>query len=107
MNISASVQTIIFSTFFLLASPTAFAQTVLPDTAFDRMVIRDITFAIVGENTPVTGIKIDVSKPEGTISGMFPLRKGTSATILGFELKGGVTDKNFSFLKGLNNANSA
>src|SRR5687768_14590427 len=109
MNSSIRLQTISLITVILLGASKAFSQLPdpLPDSAFDRMVIRDITLAIVGENTPVTGVKIDVSKPEGTISGMFPLRKGTSQWILGFELKGGVTDKNFSFLKGFDNANSA
>ncbi len=85
----------------------------LPGKAFDRMIIQDITYAVAGENTPVSGVKIDLSKPEGTISGMFPIKESNKTPfvkwfdIIGFELKGGVTDKNFSFLKGFNSANSA
>lgn len=94
--------------FFLLITTAGYAQNPLPDTAFRKMIIDDITYAIVGENTPVTGIKVDISKPEGTISGMFlTKKKWVPWDIFGFELKGGVTDKNFSFIKGVNSANSA
>ena len=81
----------------------------LPPDAFSRMIVQDITYAIVGENMPVSGIKVDVSKPEGTISAMFPTKKKWIPwDILGFELKGGVTDRNFNFFKGgFSNGNSA
>ncbi len=81
----------------------------LDPKAFNRMIVQDITYAIVGENTPVSGLKVDVSKPEGTISGMFPTdKKWIPWDIFGFELKGGVTDRNFSFFKGgFSSGNSA
>ncbi|BAV07021.1 hypothetical protein SAMN05421788_102348 [Filimonas lacunae] len=74
----------------------------LPSAAFTRMIVQDITYAVVGESTPVSGVKVDVSKPEGTISGMFPTKDKwwNPFDIIGFELKGGVTDRNFSFFKG-------
>lgn len=81
----------------------------LDPKAFNRMIVQDITYAIVGETTPVSGLKIDVSKPEGTISGMFPThKKWIPWDVFGFELKGGVTDRNFSFFKGgFSSGNSA
>ncbi|MES2827379.1 MAG: hypothetical protein V4687_04470 [Bacteroidota bacterium] len=82
---------------------------VLPPEAFNRMIVQDITHAITGESTPVTGIKVDVSKPEATISGMFPLKskRWFAPDIISFDLKGGVTDKTFSFFKGSGSAGSA
>jgi hypothetical protein len=75
---------------------------------FNRMITKEITYAITGENTPVSGVKIDISKPEGTISGMYPTNKNYLPwDILSFELKGGVTDKNFNILKGAGSAGSA
>lgn len=95
---------------FLLFTTTSYAQDekLIPDSVFSKMIIDDITYAITGENTPVSGFKIDVSKPEGTVSAMFPTKNPKVLwDIFSFELKGGVTDKNFSFLKGVNSANSA
>lgn len=79
---------------------------ILDDEVFDRMIIQDINHAITGENAPVTGVKIDVSKPEGTVSGTFPLNEEGSL-LFGFDLKGGVTDKSFTFLKGYSKLNTA
>lgn len=79
---------------------------ILPDEAFDRMIIQDITYAIFGETNPVSGVKADVSKPEATISGVFSLKKGGSI-LLGMDFKGGITDKNFSIFKGTNTFNTA
>jgi hypothetical protein len=89
--------------------PVVKAQNILDQKAFNRMITQDITYAITGESTPVTGIKVDISKPEGTISAMFPLKwKGHLAPdIFSFEFKGGVTDKSFSLLKGSGSAASA
>lgn len=99
---------IYLSVLFLGIAIAAQGQVILEPEAFNRMIIQDITHAIVGENTPVTGIKIDFSKPEGTISGMFPVKsKKIPWDIFSFELKGGASDKNFSLLKGIENANSA
>ncbi|MCX2483525.1 hypothetical protein [Pedobacter sp. MR2016-24] len=46
----------------LMATITVTAQTKkpLPDSAFNRMIVQDITYAIAGENTPVTGLKVDI-----------------------------------------------
>lgn len=76
----------------------------LPTKAFDKMIIEDITYAIFGESTPVSGIKVDVSKPEATISGVFQPKKKPSL-LFGFDFKGGITDKNFVILKGDNIGN--
>lgn len=101
--------------FVLLGTLSAHAQSTadpkqdLFSQSFSRMIVQDITYAIVGENAPVSGVKIDVSKPEGTISAMFPNKAPKwyfPFEIFGFELKGGVADKNFSFFKGTN-ANAA
>ncbi|WP_332736852.1 hypothetical protein [Flavihumibacter sp.] len=73
---------------------------------FDRMIIQDITYAIAGENVPVSGLKIDVTKPEGTISGFFQLKKKW-VDIISFDIKGGVTDRNFSIIKGYKNFNTS
>lgn len=84
------------------------AQNLIDPKAFNRMIIQDITHAIAGESTPVTGVKVDISKPEGTISGMFPIKnKKVPFDIFSFELKGGVADKSFSLLKGDGYPNSA
>lgn len=103
-----------FAGLVALASAPAFAQTtndsppsqVLDDGVFDRMIIQHISYAITGENTPVTGIKVDLSKPEATISGVFPLVED-GWLLFGFDLKGGVTDKSFSILKGYSQLNTA
>ncbi|RYD59165.1 MAG: hypothetical protein EOP56_02740 [Sphingobacteriales bacterium] len=79
----------------------------LPKDIFNRMIVNDITYAIVGEHTPVSGIKVDVSKPEATISGVFRPKKDKAISLIGFEFKGGVTDRNFSFLKGNGEFNTA
>ncbi|MEO7215190.1 hypothetical protein [Mucilaginibacter sp.] len=99
-----------FTVGFILLTAPGFAQKsqLIPDSIFTKMIVDDITYAITGENTPVSGFKIDVSKPEGTISAVFPTKNSKVPwDIFSFELKGGVTDKNFSFLKGLNSASSA
>ena len=94
----------------LLISSKGYAQEsnpeLLSDECFDKMIIEDITYAIFGENNPVTGIKLDISKPEATISGTFSIKKAPWI-LLGFDMKGGITDKNFSIFKGLNNFNTA
>lgn len=78
----------------------------LPPESFDTMIIQDITYTIFGESSPVSGIKIDVTKPEATISGVFQ-SKNKPSVLIGFDFKGGVTDKNFSIFKGQNSFNSA
>lgn len=78
----------------------------LPHKAFDKMIIQDITYTIFGESSPVSGIKIDISKPEATISGVF-LPKNLKTLLIGLEFKGGITDKSFSIFKGLNDFNTA
>lgn len=99
---------------FMLLTISVFSQTVkkyeginpLPDSVFDEMIVRDITYAITGEATPVSGVKVDVTKPEGSISGSFKPKYGFFGSLMTLELKGGVTDKNFNFLKGFKNVNS-
>lgn len=81
------------------------SKNLLSDEAFDKMIIQDITYAIFGENNPVSGIKLDISKPEATISGVFKIKK--PMILLGFDFKGGITDKNFSIFKGVSNFNTA
>jgi hypothetical protein len=79
----------------------------LPDEAFNKMIVQDITYAIVGESTPVSGLKVDISKPEATISGVFaPKRSKIPWDLFSFEFKGGVTDRNFSIFKGFNSFNT-
>ena len=78
----------------------------LPGKAFDKMIIQDITYAIFGESSPVSGIKVDISKPEATISGIFQ-SKNHKDILIGLEFKGGITDKSFSIFKGLNDFNTA
>lgn len=78
----------------------------LPPATFDKMIIQDITYAIFGESSPVSGIKIDITKPEATISGVFQSKKKPSV-LVGFDFKGGITDKNFSIFKGQNSFNTA
>jgi hypothetical protein len=84
------------------------AQKIIESQAFDKMIRNDIAYAISGGSTPITGIKLDISKPEGTLSGMFPIKdKKLLFDLVSFEFKGGVTDKSFSLLKGNFVANSA
>jgi hypothetical protein len=78
----------------------------LPSTAFDKMITQDITYTIFGESSPVSGIKLDISKPEATISGVFQSKK-RPWILTGFEFKGGITDKSFSIFKGQNSFNTA
>jgi len=78
----------------------------LPQDTFDKMIIQDITYAIFGESSPVSGIKVDITKPEATISGVFQSKKNPSL-LIGFDFKGGITDKNFSIFKGQNTFNTA
>jgi hypothetical protein len=90
----------------ILSVTTCFAQTqadsnVIPAPAFNRMIVQDITYTIVGENTPTSGLKIDVSKPEATASGTFvPKKDWIPWDFFGVEFKGGVSDRNFNFFKG-------
>lgn len=79
---------------------------VLEPKAFDKMIVRDITYAIVGEQTPTSGVKLDISKPEATVSGVFE-RKDKLVALIGFDFKGGITDRNFSIFKGFNSFNTA
>jgi len=101
---------VIFIVVMMMSCNFLFAQNKikypLSDTAFDYMIIEDITYTIFGENTPVSGVKVDVTKPEATISGFINFEKKTSI-LLGFNFKGGITDKNFSIYKGLNSFNTA
>lgn len=77
----------------------------LPNEAFNKMVIQDITYAILGESSPVSGVKIDITKPEGSISGIIRPRKD-GAVFINLELKGGVSNSRFSIFKGQNNFNT-
>lgn len=80
----------------------------LPPNAFNKMIVQDITYAIIGENTPVSGIKVDISKPEATISGVFkPKKDKTPWDLFSFEFKGGATDRSFNLFKGFNSFNTA
>lgn len=79
---------------------------ILTDECFDKMIVQDITYAIFGESSPVTGIKIDISKPEATISGFFQPKRNSS-WLLGFDFTGGLTNKNFSLFKGKKTLNSS
>lgn len=90
----------------LLFSNAAKAQELISDKAFDKLVIQDVTYTIFGESTPVAGIKVDISKPEASLSGIIPLNKDKSL-LLGLDFKGGITDKNFSIFKGHNSFNTA
>lgn len=84
----------------------SYSPVLLPPEAFDKMIIQDITYAIFGESSPVSGIKLDISKPEATISGVFQ-SKNSPWILTGLEFKGGITDKSFNIFKGLNNFNTA
>src|SRR5690606_27608630 len=55
---------------------------------------------------PVSGIKVDLAKPEATVSATFPSKKNPGI-LIGFDLKAGVTDKTFSIFKGLSDFNTA
>ncbi|KFC20069.1 hypothetical protein [Chryseobacterium sp. FH1] len=81
-------------------------DSLVSNKAFDKLIIQDITYSIFGESSPVNGIKIDISKPDASITGIFPLNEDKSF-LLGLEFKGGITDKNFSILKGYNSFNTA
>jgi hypothetical protein len=78
----------------------------LPAVAFDKMIVQDITYAIVGENTPTSGLKVDVTKPEATISGTF-MPKSAFFDIFSFDFKAGASDRNISLFKGFDNFNTA
>lgn len=105
---------ITLSTIFLLINNIAFSQDevdgsedLISQSSFKQMVVQDITYAIIGESTPVSGIKVDISKPEATITGLFRLENEPSV-ILGLEVKGGVIDNNFNvFNKGISSFNTA
>lgn len=71
----------------------------LSDTAFSKMVQNDITYAILGDNSPTSGIKFDLSELSGTINGTFPIKRNPSY-LFDFSIKAGGTDQNFSILKG-------
>jgi hypothetical protein len=99
----------VFTLALVALSFMAFGQNkkrVLEPQAFDKMIVRDITYAIVGEQTPTSGVKLDISKPEATVSGVFE-RKDKLVALIGFDFKGGITDRNFSIFKGFNSFNTA
>lgn len=77
----------------------------LPSEAFDKMIIQDITYTIFGESSLASGIKVDISKPEATISGVFQSKR-KPRILIGLEFKGGISDKSFSILKGQNTFNT-
>jgi hypothetical protein len=72
----------------------------LSEGVFDKMVVQDITYAIIGEATPVSGIKVDVSKPEAMISGAFTPKW---IDVISFDFKVGSVDKNATIFKGFGN----
>lgn len=94
---------------------TSYSQTVetfknvdpISDSLFNKIILQDISYAITGEAIPISGLKIDISKPEGVISGAFPIKNFGILKNISFDIKGGVTDKNFNFLKGFKNVSSA
>ena len=98
---------------FNLVSSIGFSQQkveitkdLLPNKAFDRMIIKDITYAIFGEYTPITGIKVDIAKPEATIAGFFN-PKYKKSILVGYNVKGGATQGSLSFFGGSGEANNA
>lgn len=82
------------------------AQDLISPKAFDKLIIQDITYTIFGDSNPIPGIKVDISKPEASINGILPLNTEKSI-LLGFDFKGGITDKNFSIFKGYTSFNTA
>jgi hypothetical protein len=103
----------------LLLATSGFAQTnpkpakcktkqPLPSDAFDKMIVQDITYAIIGESTPTSGVKVDVVKPEITISGAF-VPKSTAKymyDVFSFDFKAGTVDRNVGLLKGFSSFNA-
>lgn len=45
---------------------------ILEQEAFDRMINQHITYAITGERVPTSGVKVDLTKATGTLSGFIP-----------------------------------
>ena len=63
----------------------------LSDYAFDKYIKNNFNFAILGENVPTTGIKVETAKPSVTLSGILPV--GRSKTkIFNLELTAGAKE---------------
>lgn len=65
--------------------------------SFNRMVLNDVSYTIFGENTPVSGAELDISKLEGKINFTFPSQ---SSLMWSASLKAGGTDNNFKVFTG-------
>ena len=86
----------------------------LENYLFNKMVVRDITFAIVGEATPTSGVKVDVSKPEAIISllnvppdKIWKIPSGLIPDLVTFDFKGGIVAQNFNIFRGGGNFGTA
>ncbi|TPG58008.1 hypothetical protein [Hymenobacter nivis] len=88
------------------ATPKVKTKPPLPPKEFDAMIIQDITYTIAGESTPTSGLKIDVTKPEATVSGAFPTPNLAWADFISFDLKAGATNGNINLLKGYTSVNT-
>lgn len=62
---------------------------IVEEVAFDKMVSRHITYAITGEQNPTSGIKVDLTKATGTLTGFIINDKGFDLLI---DLGLGVTE---------------
>jgi hypothetical protein len=45
------------------------SEDIIDDVAFDKMITRHITYAITGEQNPAAGVKVDLTKATGTLTG--------------------------------------
>ncbi|MBT1696709.1 hypothetical protein KK083_07480 [Fulvivirgaceae bacterium PWU4] len=54
---------------------------IVEEVAFDKMISRYITYAITGEQNPTAGIKVDLAKATGTLTGYIINEKGFDVLI--------------------------
>lgn len=68
------------------------AQQLISSEAFNRLVKRDITYAILGDNSPSQGAKLDLTAPKLNINALLPSQKG----IWTLEFEGRISDGKFT-----------
>jgi len=95
--------------FFAFTSLIIYCQTddlPMNSSDFNAQIQTDIEYAIFGESNAFSGIKVDLVKPEASVSGVFK-KKDWEWSLFGLELSGKVKNNEFSLFKGFRDAGSA
>ncbi len=89
-----------------LTSGYCSAQQQLPiidSASFDKTITQQVTYAITGENVPTGGVKVDLTKAIGTVTGYIATRKGMDYSL---DLSLGITEGTASLFSSHTNLHS-